>query len=210
MRDREARATSESARRRETERQRRDAVTPCRRDAMTERLERQRARRRDPRRRLRERDPRSAQPSETHDLRERDPRRDPRRLPFLDLPSPASSLHRITVHRITGIYSLTLIFSFKFQNLVNLWSEILRIKETVLVVFECFLFVFLLMNWSYWTDLVLVLRLNRWTELFVFVFLFWVFGFVTVFVALAALHYIDKRNRMIDRESRDCWPVVGH
>ena len=38
VRDREARATSESARRRETERQR------CRRDAVTERLERQRAR----------------------------------------------------------------------------------------------------------------------------------------------------------------------
>ena len=37
-----------------------------------------------------------------------------------------------------------------------------------------------------------------------FFVLFWVFGFVTVFVALAALHYIDKRNRMIDRESRDC------
>ena len=105
---------SESARGREAAPQR------CRRDAVTERLERQRARRRDPRRRLRERDPRSAQPSETHDLRERDPRRDPRRLPFPDLPSPASSLHRITVHRITGIYSLTLIFSFKFQNLVNL------------------------------------------------------------------------------------------
>ena len=39
---------------------------------------------------------------------------------------------------------------------------------------------------------------------FFFFVLFWVFGFVTVFVALAALHYIDKRNRMIDRESRDC------
>ena len=120
-----------------------------------------------------------------------------RRLPFPDLPSPASSLHRITVHRSTGIYSLTLIFSFKFQNLVNLWSKILRIKETVLVVFECFLFVFLLMNWSYWTDLVIWCLCCGWTELFV-IFFFFFLGFWlcdSVFVALAALHYIDKRDR---------------
>ena len=92
-----------------------------------------------------------------------------RRLPFPDLPSPASSLHRITVHRITGIYSLTLIFSFKFQNLVNLWSE---------------LFVF-----------------------FFFVLGFWLCDCVCGSFWLAALHYIDKthkRNRMIDREGRDC------
>ena len=92
---------SESARGREAAPQR------CRRDAVTERLERQRARRRDPRRRLREREPRSAQPSETHDRRERDPRRDPRRTPVAVSRSAQPS-----------IYSLTLIFSFKFQNLV--------------------------------------------------------------------------------------------
>ena len=64
VRDREPEATErecETERDREAAPRRREAVTPCRRDAVrpvTERLERQRARRRDPHRRLRERDPR--------------------------------------------------------------------------------------------------------------------------------------------------------
>ena len=165
MRDREARAASE------TERDREAAVSPWRCDR-----ERQRARR--------ERESAKLEPRF-----ERDPRRHARQDPLAaatagcHCPICPAQLRAFIESQFTGIYSLTLIFSFKFQNLV---SCDLRFWESKKLCLWCLSVSCLCFYW--WTELiwsfghlVLVLRLN-WTKLFVFFFFlaFWLCDFVFV------------------------------